>query len=307
MLGVVLMFSKNMTSGRSIVYEAPSNMDKLSEKVANQDKDSDGLKDWEEALWGSDSNNPDTDSDGTTDGVEVSAGRHPTIKGPKDKVSDILESAKKLPNPVNEDITATDKFAREFFNKYLALKRSGASVADNSDFLVNEVLKNNTVKLAVPVYKSDDITITNEEDVVTLKNYGNTLGRIIIRNSPKTDNEINIFERAVKREDESEIKKLDPIISGYEKIVEQSADVLVPKPFRDAHIEYLNALNYVIASIKGLRQIFSDPLIAISALGQYDTARESLENSIKDFGHIFKSHTIIFTTDEDGNALVPYD
>ena len=62
--------------------------------LALQDVDADGLKDWEEALWGTDSNNPDTDGDGTKDGEEVKLDRNPLKAGPDDvlSVSAILQN-----------------------------------------------------------------------------------------------------------------------------------------------------------------------------------------------------------------------
>ena len=45
------------------------------------DSDHDGLRDWEEVLWKTDSKIADTDGDGTNDGDEVKAGRNPLIAG----------------------------------------------------------------------------------------------------------------------------------------------------------------------------------------------------------------------------------
>ena len=53
------------------------------------DADKDGLKYWEEALWKTDPNNPDTDGDGTSDGQEVKEGRDPNVAGPDDKLKSI--------------------------------------------------------------------------------------------------------------------------------------------------------------------------------------------------------------------------
>ncbi|MFT5179911.1 MAG: hypothetical protein ACI8V7_000457, partial [Candidatus Paceibacteria bacterium] len=55
------------------------------------DTDEDGLYDWEEDLWGSDINKPDTDNDGTNDGDEISERRDPTIAGPNDLLKDTRE------------------------------------------------------------------------------------------------------------------------------------------------------------------------------------------------------------------------
>lgn len=39
--------------------------------LEQQDSDGDGLRDWEEALWGTDVNNPDSDGDGVMDGEQI--------------------------------------------------------------------------------------------------------------------------------------------------------------------------------------------------------------------------------------------
>jgi len=54
------------------------------------DSDSDGLTDEDEAIWGTDPNNPDTDGDGLTDGVEVwGFGTDPLTPTPVDALSPV--------------------------------------------------------------------------------------------------------------------------------------------------------------------------------------------------------------------------
>lgn len=50
------------------------------------DDDSDGLSNADEAVWGTDPNNPDTDGDKYLDGEEVKANHNPTIPSPNDKL-----------------------------------------------------------------------------------------------------------------------------------------------------------------------------------------------------------------------------
>ncbi|MEK7541563.1 MAG: hypothetical protein AAB533_01815, partial [Patescibacteria group bacterium] len=42
-----------------------------------RDQDADGLKDWEEGIFRTDPQNPDTDADGTPDGEEIKQNRDP--------------------------------------------------------------------------------------------------------------------------------------------------------------------------------------------------------------------------------------
>jgi len=78
------------------------------------------LKDWEENLWGTDPNNPDTDGDGTSDGKEVSEGRNPLIAGPNDLIKDTIKNNN---NNNYQNLNETEKLSRDFFNGYLKLKK----------------------------------------------------------------------------------------------------------------------------------------------------------------------------------------
>jgi len=51
------------------------------------DSDCDGLTNAEEKLYGTDPNNPDTDGDGYSDGVEVKSGYDPLKPAPGDKIA----------------------------------------------------------------------------------------------------------------------------------------------------------------------------------------------------------------------------
>ena len=54
-------------------------MDPLDPADADTDLDGDGLSNLEEFLLGTDIDNPDTDGDGISDGVEVANGRNPLV------------------------------------------------------------------------------------------------------------------------------------------------------------------------------------------------------------------------------------
>src|SRR3989344_2117840 len=56
------------------------------------DTDGDGLRDWEEELWGTQKNNPDTDGDGVSDGEEIVRGTDHRVPGPTPLTSDIDKS-----------------------------------------------------------------------------------------------------------------------------------------------------------------------------------------------------------------------
>ena len=102
---------------------------KIIDSIATKDSDNDGLKDWEEALWQTAPNNPDTDGDGAKDGAEIAAGRDPLKKGPDDQLT--LESASTTPK-ITKPLTASNQFSRDLFTRYVTLKQTGSG--DPADF-----------------------------------------------------------------------------------------------------------------------------------------------------------------------------
>ena len=103
----------------------------IQKSLAEKDSDKDGLKNWEEALWGTDPNNSDTDGDGTPDGEEVGLGRNPTIKGPNDKVSPPVADTGENGSTQNEASTATSRVARATFAQYLQAKQNGGAISQD--------------------------------------------------------------------------------------------------------------------------------------------------------------------------------
>ena len=93
---------------------AKLNSPKTKEKIIqnlNKDSDSDGLKDWEEKIYGTGLENADTDGDGTPDGAEIKTSRNPLRPGPDDALS--------IPLPPPEDGNKTQALANELIGRSL--------------------------------------------------------------------------------------------------------------------------------------------------------------------------------------------
>lgn len=92
------------------------------------DDDNDGLPNAEEARWGSDPRNPDTDGDGTNDGDEVAASRNPTIAGPNDALPPGFEPGREL-TPIGTAPTAAVA-VDQFFERNLDLDLASKNYSD---------------------------------------------------------------------------------------------------------------------------------------------------------------------------------
>jgi hypothetical protein len=75
-----------------------------------EDKDQDGLLNSEELAWGTNPDNPDSDGDGYSDGVEVKSGYDPLKPAPGDKIIEQTTARKEQPEGDQEKANLTDEF-----------------------------------------------------------------------------------------------------------------------------------------------------------------------------------------------------
>ncbi len=268
-----------------------------SEKLF-KDTDNDGLKDWEEELWGTDINKKDTDVDKTDDFTEVREGRSPIIKGPNDKLSD-EELRKKINPTIEADLNETDKFSRELFAKYINAKQNGDVKSVNyGEFLSESIEKSE--KGNVTIYKETDLKkVDNSEE--NLRKYGNLLGKIIrdkAKEFPKS--ELEILDQALPKEDAEKLKELDIPIQRYNGLRDEMLRMEVPEDILKIHTRVINLLGLMSLSVENMKFLLEDPVRSISGVSMYPTATDFMIKAMGELGNYFISKGIIFDKDEDG-------
>ncbi|MEK7567645.1 MAG: hypothetical protein AAB513_01860 [Patescibacteria group bacterium] len=273
-----------------------SEIERLSfEKVNLIDSDEDDLKDWEEILWQTDPKNPDTDSDGTNDGEEIKKNRDPKVKGPSDTLHLPVGTDQSTVNKVEEKLTTTDLVARDFFSKYLAAKQSGQPIDSNiSGQIASSVLTQTKTIGIVRLYSQGDLIIDKNDNTENLKSYGEKMGSIIKNTPPWKESELEIIKQALEREDESILKRLDPIINGYTSMREQMLKITVPEKAIPTHLDLLNAMEKIISSLKSAQNVFKDPVTALTIFGKYSETITGLHRVFIDIRGLFQRNNITY-------------
>jgi len=158
--GGVWLLQKNapaQTESASVVSAIAS--PPTTETTQTPDSDTDGLKDWEEALWKTDPYSPDTDGDGVSDGDEIKAGHNPLAKDAAPSQTKNLEVG--LESGFNEPTSLTAQVAKNFGALYFQGKREG----ENIDAIQNAVLSSvDSALTANPVFAD---TISKKDIIVT--------------------------------------------------------------------------------------------------------------------------------------------
>jgi hypothetical protein len=274
------------------------------------DKDNDGLKDWEEYLWKTDPDNPDTDGDGTLDGEEVRAGRDPLKAGSDDRIenkfSAFTDSSKN--NFSDSESSLTDNFSKQFFAEYLKLREEGGIDEADKEKLINSFMESvqNEPIGGHETYKISDIKIIDDNSVAAVKQYGNQVGKVLDNFKNLTGNEMDILRAAMEENRPEELNKLNLFASAYRKSADDFLKIQCPSSFSQTHLDLLNSFLAVEYAVIQSKKIFDDPIRAIQGIKLYfDQGKKNMEIFSK-MGVEFEKKKVYFGSDEPGSNLSQY-
>lgn len=271
-----------------------------------KDSDKDGLKDWEEALWKTDPNNPDTDGDGTTDGEEVKEGRDPTKPGPNDKFETTLSGKKFSSDKGNfGQASLTESISKDILSRYLAVKQLKGKNLDKAtkEKLVSSLLSDINDFSRDKSYKISDVKISEDNSRMALRNYGNRIGSVVEKYSefnPAPEPELKVFKESVETNNEAGLKKLDANVNAYGNLATGLMEMEVPSNIKELHLNLANSFLRMRDIIAKLRNFFQDSLGALMALKKYPSAGEEMFNALLSVNNYFRDHGVSFSKDEPG-------
>lgn len=274
--------------------------------ILAKDADSDGLKDWEEELWGTDSKNPDTDGDKTHDGEEIRLGRDPLKPAPDDLLT-TEEIATKT--TLNEgEPTETDAFARAFFARYLAIKQSGKQfTADEEKKLLEEMFASPPPLEAVRTFSEGELDIVEDDSDEPFRAYGNALAAALKKHGTpeaKRRNEFEAVQEAVEAEEPVDVAFLTARATVYQQTLAELLAIPVPRAAAANHRDLLNALSGLAQATEGMKHLADNPIRALSSVGYYPHAFSLLFASLDRITTQMQVRKIPFEKDEPGYLLL---
>ena len=266
---------------------------RIIDSIANKDTDSDGLKDWEEALWQTDPNNPDTNGNGIKDGAEVA------------KLS--LETTSSTPK-TTKPLTSSDQFSRDLFTRYVSIKQTGSGdPADYNNYtdLVQSYIDKEATALSANIHSATDFKVIAKETPADIHRYGNEFGALFVTDeTPDLENELVILNRATENQNQTELNKLDKNIAAYEEILNGLLKISVPESFLPDHLTLTNAVETIILGIKSMKFSFSDPLKAAAGLKNYPDAAGNILPLLRNIGGGLEESGVTFTQTETGYRFI---
>lgn len=277
-IGLVLFFGLRLIKGKKKVSQDIQSI-ATRQIIEDLDTDSDGVKDWEEGLWGMDLDNPDSDDDGILDGQEVEI-RKQEIKS-LDSFVDVSD----------EPETETERLARQIATVAFNLNQINGGVVDQKQIaeMVSGFVEGIKPETFVH-YTIEDLTISSTKSA---QSYYNEMTSAIGNLSDFDGTELAIVEKAIFLKKESVLKELEPIIVAYSEAPQKVLKKEIPSAVAEAHLNYLNALTQKAIALFAITKYFEDPIIAIRGMNEFVVADQNLTDASEEIISYLQKNAIL--------------
>jgi len=266
---VLILFGLWYLGNRTLGKLSPvASSTKLSVRANQPDTDRDGLRDWEEELWGTQKNNPDTDADGITDGEEVLRGTDPRIVGALALTSDI-------------DVS------RALIHK---LNYSGTQ----------PILSPDPTDVGVGIgIDLNSLNIVDTTDLNNLRSYGLQIAQTLMPLGSSTMSTAASSTLAmVAHKQYTEVRTLTVLSSLLRSVADTLTSTPVPSSAVEIHgkvagdVSKLGELAFYMAKAE------TEPILALSSAQEFEVARAKLTADINSFNQYFRDRKILFDQSE---------
>ncbi|MFA5744954.1 MAG: hypothetical protein WC887_01940 [Candidatus Paceibacterota bacterium] len=283
----------------------------LLQAIATKDSDTDGLTDWEEALYGTSPTNSDSFSLGMTDGEAVAKG----LIVPK-AIADISVatsspyslSSDGLP-PASPEGTLTATFATNLFSLYLEAKQANGgadlSEAELSD-ISNQALNSLSANISTtPDFKSANNITVSGSGADALKVFAVNAEAVLAKNTnDASKSEILYLQDVVQNDDTTALPHIASIAKSYRDSAAGLAALPVPEELSTDDLALINAMARMGEVVTDFARVDTDPLAAMLALKQYPQTVVNLSNSFARINTIYKNADISLSAGTPGAFFV---
>ncbi len=274
--------------------------------IAEIDTDNDGVKDWEEALFGTNPRNPDSDGDGTGDKAEQEAILAEEARRREESLA-MGKSISQEDSPDWGSLSYEDKVARMLLANYFTYKQAGVSFTDSNIGALVDTLPQYTFTNEIDPYTLDDMTTTDDNSTGSIKLYGNTVGSILTNTGSNAHGGLSAayaFAAFSETGNRTQLASdIQPIIAEYASVKDDLARVVVPTMVAGIHVDILNALGTLVRDLEGIAMIEESAVTTLAAFGTYQEDSAKLAGAFDRLQQYFQDAGVLFDEDESGFVL----
>lgn len=251
------------------------------QELVDKDTDSDGVKDWEEVLWGTDPSKSATFGMSDKDYIankrkEISAknetGDNTSVSNPND----------------------TEKLAQEFLAAVIALKESGNLNSFNINNLAQKFSQDiGTDATLKTSYTANDIQKASTDTAAVKKAYYDKLTKAIAAAKKSgMGGEVNEVANYFSNESANP-KALIQLTGTYATLTKSLKSMQVPTSAATMHLDLLNESDNMASIFKNISEINDNSIIGLVAIAQFELNEPKMEKTLSDLIAYFKTNAII--------------
>ena len=189
-----------------------------------------------------------------------------------DKKSQDYEDLTKNNDEIFDDTTLTAQMSRDFMSQYLILKKGGKEITqeDIDKITQNTLAGSQYNSLTGPVYIYKNIKIV-PDTATSLRKYKNDINLSMKNRSLELkENPTFILSNSAKTNDPALAEKLDVMIKASKGFIGDGLAMEVPSSAVSAHLNIINSVSNIVASVEAMKTIYNDPVMAMMGLSQYN-------------------------------------
>lgn len=274
--------------------------------VAEKDTDGDGLKDWEEELYGTDPKKTDSNGDGVDDLTEIQ-----NKKDAEQKLRE--ETANTTANSFfsfygnNEGLTQTDILSRALFEQVIAFKNAGVPLTQEDATQLASTLGGAIVE--TPDITGDPISLSSIP-VITgattdqIHAYGNAVAGALKVQTSEQNNEFFALVEFMETGNVSALEKLAPVVEHYNDVVAKLLLVATPREIAEGHLNLIRKLQTTAIILERLRNLSADPVTVLPVIQTYQENYTQTVSALHTIKLYLDTKGISYNDSEDGFLLV---
>ncbi|MES2931499.1 MAG: thrombospondin type 3 repeat-containing protein [Patescibacteria group bacterium] len=296
--GTFLSTGPNPFFGMTRIAGAQSSEELLREYAA-KDSDTDGLPDWQEALYGTDPLNPESYKAGVKDGEAVAQGliEPKVMVRPEDEPID----PDSIPGTAGAPSSLTDRFAQTLLKQYL-LNRTGTPPTQEE---IVAFVQEGVAELSSGATEPDRYTLADVKvsSTATLTSYAADAEAAIAANTVSSSissrNELAYFQDAI-RGDATALAKISAYSKAYDAMAKALIAMPVPEESRQAHLAIVNATMHLSGTTADMATLTEDPLRALLGIGLYGKYAAGMKSGFSNLNSVFRARQVSFTEGQPG-------
>lgn len=274
--------------------------------VAENDSDTDGLKDWEEILWRTDPKNPDTDRDGTGDFAEVQARKEATVALQENIINSATSSYFSF-WAQDDSLTKTEALSRALFEQVIAFDTAGIPLSQENAADIASLLGEAIITdpgISAKNYATNDLNILTNATDEQIHAYGNNVAGALKVETSEQNNEFFALVEFMETGNTASLKKLAPVIAHYENVLTRLQAVATPKETVESHLSLMNRLGTTVLILEQLMNLSEDSVVVLPILQTYQNNYEATAGALRAIAVYLKSKNVEYSDFEDGYLLV---